>query len=75
MDWNATRPTVAALHLVHAANEMVGPDPRMPVVTLLTAAWIAGHILEVPPEKMHTMLDQVQDAAMAMMLEATETKQ
>ena len=65
-----------ALLFAHQANEMCGgQDPRFPFVVLMTAAAVAGHMMERPAEEMHRVLDQVMPVALAAMLEATETKQ
>lgn len=66
-----------ALFLATLANEKFGRggDPRFPYIALMTAAAVAGHIIEQSPEKMHAVLDQVLPVALAAMLEATETKQ
>lgn len=65
-----------ALLLAHQADEMFGQtDPRQPFVALMTAAAVAGHIIQRKPEEMHKVLDQVMGVAEAAMLEATETKQ
>ena len=65
-----------ALLLAHQADELFGQsDPRQPFVALMTAAAVAGHIIQRPPEEMHKVLDQVMGLAEVAMLEATETKQ
>jgi hypothetical protein len=70
----AAPPSEVALLLAHHTNEWIG-DPAMNFVVAMTAAAITGHIIERTREQMHTTLDQVFDAAMAKLLEATETKQ
>lgn len=66
----------ASLLLAHQADQLFGQtDPRQPFVALMTAAAIAGHIIEREPADMHVVLDQVMDIALAAMLEATETRQ
>lgn len=66
----------AALLFAHQADEVFGKsDPRQPFVALMTAAAVAGHIIERSPEEMHEVLDKVMGIAQAAMLEATETKQ
>lgn len=67
--------TRIALELAHSAYKRTGEDPRMAFVTLMTAAAIAGHILEQKPEVMHATLDKVMDVAAAALSHATETKQ
>ena len=67
-----------SLLLAHHAHKLFGgpgTDPRQPFVALMTAAAVAGHIINRKPEEMHQVLDQVMDIAEAAMLEATETKQ
>ncbi|MCG7520877.1 hypothetical protein [Ruegeria sp. Ofav3-42] len=67
-----------SLLLAHQARELFGgngSDPRQPFVALMTAAAVAGHIINLKPEEMHSVLDQVMDIAEAALLEATETKQ
>lgn len=65
-----------ALLLAHQADQMFGAtDPRQPFVALMTAAAVAGHIIQRKPEEMHKVLDQVMGVAQAALLEATETKQ
>ncbi|MGC0225185.1 hypothetical protein [Pseudooceanicola nitratireducens] len=65
-----------ALSLAHHADQMFGAtDPRQPFVALMTAAAVAGHIIDRKPEEMHKVLDQVMGIAQAALLEATETKQ
>ena len=64
-----------ALALAHTANRQCSGDPREPFVALMTAAAIAGHIIDRTPTQMHEALDKVMDVAQAAMLEATETKQ
>ena len=65
-----------ALLLAHQADEMFGQtDPRQPFVALMTAAAVAGHIIQRSPEDMHKVLDQVMGIAEAALLNATETKQ
>ena len=61
--------------MAHVANENCSGDPREPFVVLMTAAAVAGHIIERTPEEMHKTLDQVMELAQALMLHATETKQ
>ena len=66
----------AALLLAHQADELFGQsDPRQPFVALMTAAAVAGHIIDRKPEDMHSVLAKVMDVAQAALLEATETKQ
>lgn len=65
----------AAQYLATVANDKCSGDPREPFVALMTAAAMAGHIIERTPEEMHAVLDQVMDIAQAALLEATETKQ
>lgn len=67
-----------SLLLSHQAHELfggTGSDPRQPFVALMTAAAVAGHIINRSPEEMHEVLDKVMGIAEAAMLEATETKQ
>ncbi|AVO36624.1 hypothetical protein [Pukyongiella litopenaei] len=65
-----------ALFLAHQANELLDKsDPRKPFVALMTAAAVAGHIIQRDPKEMHEVLDKVMDLAEAALLEATETKQ
>ena len=67
-----------ALILAHNAHQLFGgegSDPRQPFVALMTAAAVAGHIINRKPEEMHEVLDKVMGIAEAAMLEATETKQ
>ncbi|MEX0305636.1 MAG: hypothetical protein AB3N24_24715 [Leisingera sp.] len=65
----------AAQYLANEANEKCSGDPREPFIALMTAAAMAGHIIERTPEEMHSVLDQVLDIAQAALLEATQTKQ
>ena len=65
----------AAMEAMHAAHLALGEDPRLTFVAMTTAAALSGHMIERTPEQMHAMLDQVRDVALALMLQATETKQ
>ena len=65
-----------AMETMHAAHIALGEDdPRLTFVAMMTAAALSGHMIERTPEQMHAMLDQVWDVALALMLQATETKQ
>lgn len=63
-----------ALLLAHLAHQQSNGDVRQSFVALMTAAAIAGHIIERTPEDMHKVLGQVMDVAEATLLEATQTK-
>ena len=66
----------SALLLAHQANDLLGGnDQRRPFVALMTAAAVAGHIIDWKPEEMHEVLDQGMGLAEAALLQATQTKQ
>jgi hypothetical protein len=72
----AVRLASIALALADEANRRCGgDDPRHTFVALLTAAAIAGHIINRRPDEMHAVLDQVMAVAEAALLRVTETQQ
>lgn len=64
--------TLAALRDI---NAQLGDDPAKTFVAAMTAAALAGHIIERTPEQMREMLDRVSDVALTLMLRVTETRQ
>ena len=63
-----------AVLLAHVAKQHRA-DPRHCYVALMTAAAIAGHIIDQTPEQMAETLAKVEGAAHAKILGITETKQ
>lgn len=65
----------AVLVLAHEADKLLGAtDPRDPFLALMTAAAVAGHIIDRDPAEMHEVLDKVMGLAEALLLHSTETK-
>lgn len=60
-----------AVWLTHTVKQMKS-DPRECYVTLMTAAAIAGHMIERTPEEMAQTLSDVEGLAHLKMLQITE---
>ncbi len=71
----AEAPSRTALRMAREIYKAQGNDPALAFIVGMTAAAITGHMIERTREQMHEALDNVMDAALAIRIGVTGTKQ